>query len=179
MPKVAWGKLIRHIMAEKGVRSQEQFANDVGISTDTVGRWLSNPPKMPSDVNRKKVARYCGVSDNQLGYMWTEQMIEEYGPYRLDTGFQPGEVREDKTSYGGPSVLVRAKAMARWDLSGVPLDQAPPLHLIRDEIKELVAIVGAFYTRTISRLETLMLRFEDLYEAARHTAAKMKPDGER
>ncbi len=169
-PNFAWKKLMMQLMVERGFKYKYLLATAVGVCNQTISRWFSDNPPSPSPASFKKVADYLLVSEDDLARKWLSFMNERYpATYQ----HPPSDTIRDSVAYGEPDLVEQAKALKRFDLGKVPLEQRPSLYHQRHEILELAAEIEELKMRSSSRLESMLTSFLHLYQSAVDTARRM------
>ena len=168
MPQFAWQMLIRELMTEAEIQSQEKLAEAITIHSQTVSRWFSKKPSAPSAKSIRKVAAFAGLSEGELRWRWSQHMRHRYAQYDSNKGTE--NVREDASTPAGLDVLAEARALAELDLREVVPEQAPSLHQMRDRMSQL-ADAGE---TVIAALRSLVASYAAVYEGARDSARRLK-----
>ncbi len=172
MQRLAWQKLVKHLMGERGFKHQYAFAHAIGVCAQTMGRWLGKKPSSPEPKSFAKLATYLEISQDELAMMWLSFMNARYAPYQQQPA-AASEVREPAAAYDEPDPMMEAKALEGLDLKHAPLEQRPFLHHHRREILELVSEIEDLKRRLSMRLRSMLKSFRDLFQSAADTERKL------
>ncbi len=172
MQRLAWQKLVKHLMEERGFKHQYAFAHAIGVCAQTMGRWLGKKPSSPEPKSFAKLATYLEISQDELAMMWLSFMNARYAAYQQQPA-PASEIREPAAAYDEPDPMMEAKALEGLDLKHAPLEQRPFLHHHRREILELVAEIEDLKRRLSMRLRSMLKSFRDLFQSAADTERKL------
>ncbi len=173
MQRLAWKKLVKHLMEERGFKHQYAFANAIDVCNQTMSRWLGKKPSSPEPKSFEKLAAYLEISLDELAVKWLSFMNARYAPYQQQPA-AASEIREPATAYDEPDPLAEAKALEGLDLTHAPLEQRPFLHHHRREILELVSEIEELKRRLALRLRSMLKSFRDLFQSAADTERKLR-----
>lgn len=172
-----WKELIERLMEERDLRVQYKFAEAVGVSVQTVSRWMQKKnPEGPKPPSLAKVARFMGISSEQLKWVWARYMVERQKPYAFEFDFDLGsEVKEAAASYDGPTLFDRVKAVTQLDLSAVAPEQLPSLQKMRAQLQNLVVASEATLRQQTAMIEATLAAYEEVYQGAVDVARREAP----
>ncbi len=172
MPKLAWQKLIKDLMAEHGYQFQNAFAAAIDVCDQTIGRWLSEKPSLPDPDSFGKVAAFLKISEAELSKRWFWFMGEPFG-YRHQ-GAATSEIREPAAVFDEPDPLLQAKALEGLELKNVPSAQRLYIHHLRRDILTLATELEENRQRLTLRLRSMIKNLRDLYQGAVDTERKLQ-----
>ncbi len=170
MPRLAWQELIQSLMAERGIKHQNAFAEAIKVCDQTIGRWLSDNPSLPKPGSFAKVAAFLEISEEELAKRWYLVMGERFGYQHQSAGAT--EVREPTAAYDQPDPLLEAKALDKLDLKLVPQEQRPFIHRLCREAMDLAGEIEDNRQRLILRLRSMLKSIRDVFQSAADTERK-------
>lgn len=166
-----WPEVLDFVLRHTDL-NQNQLAEAAGISQKTTSRYSTRESRV--GPNFDKIAKGAGLTPDQLGYVYAFFQMRHYRPYRFKLGIEEeSEIREPASTYDPPTAHERAATLLRLDLREVPADLAPPLMLLRDEIKALLEERESALKNLEERLLRIVEQFEQLFNAARDVKRKM------
>ncbi len=172
LPQLAWQALIKDIMAEHGFKRQNAFAEAIDVCEQTIGRWLSAKPSVPTPASFDKVAAFLEISGDELAKRWFWFMGEPFGYRHQDA--EANEIREPAATYGEPDPLLEAKTLDQLDLKDVPMVQRLPAHHLRRDILEYAADLEDTRQRSILRLRSMIKNLRAFFHGAADTERKLQ-----
>ena len=168
-----WPEVLEYLLKRSNL-NQNQFADRSGISQKMVSRYATGKNPVGAS-NFKNFARGFGLTLGQLGYVYAWFLMKQYRAFRFDLGTERGsEIREPAATYDAPSARERAETLLRFDLNQVPVDLAPPLRLIREELRETLKEQEKMTGNLEERLLRLVELHEQLLESAVHVWKEIK-----
>ena len=170
MPQFAWQALVRELMVEAEMPSQEKLAEAIDIHKQTVSRWFGHQPAFPSAESFRKVAAFANLSPGALRWRWTLHMHKRYSQFAAEADVC--EASEGPEEVDELRVVTEARELAKLDLGDVLPEQAPSLHQMRDRMEKLADTVEAL----VAALRALVASYIAVYQAAIDGARRVKRD---
>lgn len=153
--------------------SQRKFADEIGVSKSTVGKWESSDT-LPDYERMDAIAEYFGVSVGAL--FWNELNPIDVSPYkdvkvfgRIAAG-TPIEMIEDEGSFPAPTELMRKHPSAFFlEVNGESMNKKLPngsYALVDPDLKDPIIDMCAYalcingYDATIKRVKKLENGYE-------------------